>query len=581
VSGRRIVCAQCQRQNEASALFCGGCGQKLESAAEAYRVGALVAEGRYRIDAKLGEGGMGTVYRAFDVALERPCALKVLNAELVAHPTARRRMQQEARILARLSHPNVVHVRNIFEDGPRLVMELELVEGGDLETRIAGRLVEESLALSWMQSVLAGLGALHAAGMVHRDVKLANVLIATDGTLKLTDFGVVHDPTAQEKTQHGAVLGSFEAMAPEQISGGTVDARTDIYACGLLLYRLLAGRSPFDATSQFDWQLAHMRSEPNLGLLEQRGITTATRRCIATALAKAPDDRFPDAAAMAAALSNANEGIARSSSEPVRSGANAGADADAGSMGGWLVSKVLEARASGVVQAEEGLKEASTQAQAVEPPAAPRRPEAQESEFALEADHNDSRRSRAAKRSDPPPAPNCPTVRPSMLGEWRITTNVGGEIDATRGRYTMRREVDAACEIRTRIWRDGYTTKSGSWRNQSSVYGPWTVDDALGAIVGSNAYATFSARFDDIRVRFHLMREVGAGAVPGREVGAWTYETEAHPTFNGPAIAERAETLGARFTTAGYPRVDSWSQVTWSPRQTVMRNGVRVWATEW
>ncbi len=601
-------CTHCQRANEATASFCGGCGRKLDAfAPDPYRVGATVVDGRYRLDAVLGEGSMGTVFRALDLSLQRTCALKVLNAELIAHPTARRRMQQEARILARISHPNVVQVRNIFEDGPRLVMELELVEGGDIETQIGGRPLNEAVALEWTTSILAGLGALHAAGLVHRDVKLANVLIARDGTLKVTDLGVAHDPVATERTQAGALLGTLETMAPEQIRGDRVDQRADIYACGVVLYKLLVGRSPFEASSQFEVQLAHLRANPDFGPLQRRGVSAATQHCIAVALAKEPGQRFADAPTMQLAIAAARRALDQPPApRAVPSTARGGPPTAPGpvqkrriSPWTWLLIfflwvlgilatvliRVLAASPAPTAQQEASAPRATAArvlnlgdggtrgggrmptSDAPTSPRAAAKPAAEKPAFR-------PLRETAVKFREP----DCPSVDRSSLGEWRITTNVGGNARATRGRYTMRRELEPSCRIRTKIWRDGYTTALGNWHDQRPMAPPWTVSDAKAVIAKpGHAYFTFSARFHEIRVRFHLMSEVGDGAVPGREVGAWTYETEEHPAFHGPAIAERAEGLGDRFTADGYPRVDGWGQVPWSFRETEMRDGVRVW----
>jgi tRNA A-37 threonylcarbamoyl transferase component Bud32 len=329
-------CPQCQRSNADDASFCSDCGHSLASKSQLlsnvpadallpFAVGAQVALGRYVIEAVLGQGGMGTVYRARDVSLDRRCALKVLNSELTAHPTARKRMEREARALARIEHPNVVQVRNIFLEGELLVMELEYMDGGDLRSRVGPDGVDPAQAVAWMQGLLAGVQALHDAQLVHRDIKPENVLLSGQGVPKLTDLGVARDDaeTGRTKTRLGAVLGTLEYMSPEQIQGLAVDARSDIYACGMVLYQLVTGALPFSAKSDFEWQEAHVRRPPAMGKLRVKAPELVP--VVERAIAKEPEGRWQSAAEMGAGLMSlepvsrpvADVG-ARVSTEPVR-----------------------------------------------------------------------------------------------------------------------------------------------------------------------------------------------------------------------------------------------------------------------
>ena len=301
-----MLCSHCQNLVPPDAQFCGRCGQPCAPTPPvpidgSLPIGTTLHQGRYRIDGLLGVGGMGTVYRVTDTRLNRPAALKMLHASLTAHPTARRRMQQEASALARIDHPNVVAVRNVFEENGLLAMELEFMSGGDLLSRIPAGGMSEGQAVKTMCGVLAGLQAIHDVGLVHRDIKPDNILLAANGTPKLTDLGVARDAQAAERTQLGMVLGTLEYMAPEQIQGLTVDATADLYAVGMVLCRAVTGAFPFAAQTAFEWQVAHVKEPPNLTALRAKA-SGGLAAVVARALAKVPRARFASAMDMRRAL---------------------------------------------------------------------------------------------------------------------------------------------------------------------------------------------------------------------------------------------------------------------------------------
>lgn len=264
--------------------------------------GHLLNGRRFRLVRRLGIGGMGEVYEATDELLGRSVAIKLLAVELVASSNARRRMLQEANILREVQHPNVVRAFDVFEDRGRLGLVLELMTGGDLTTRIprAGRPANEVVDL--MQCVLSGLAALHAKGLVHRDLKPGNVLLTAQGVPKLADLGVAKDTHGRGATRTGMAVGTYEYMAPEQVQGLEVDARSDLYAAGILLFELLAGRTPYRGRSDLDIQLGHVRDQPDFSMLMGRH-PQALVAVLARALEKAPDSRWPTADAFRAALS--------------------------------------------------------------------------------------------------------------------------------------------------------------------------------------------------------------------------------------------------------------------------------------
>ena len=208
------------------------------------------ADHRYRLDKEIARGGMGVVYQAFDTALEREVALKALPSQLASQSEFARRFRQEARVLARLSHPNIVRVYDLVEDGEQLWIALELVKGGTLADAMAraGGVLPWPRAVGYADQVAAGLGHAHAEGVIHRDIKPMNVLLTQEegGVAKISDFGIARHLAASVHTRAGTVLGSALYMSPEQAAGRPSDARSDIYSFGVTLYELLAGRPPFD-----------------------------------------------------------------------------------------------------------------------------------------------------------------------------------------------------------------------------------------------------------------------------------------------------------------------------------------------
>jgi eukaryotic-like serine/threonine-protein kinase len=210
-------------------------------------VGRLL-DGRYRVESLIATGGMATVYLGTDTRLDRTVALKIMHAELAGDEDFVRRFVGEARSVARLSHPNVVGVYDQGADGRTLYLAMEYVPGYNLRDLLKerGRL-HPAQALDIMDGLLAGLGAAHAAGMVHRDVKPENVLLADGGVVKVADFGLARLLAGHSHTKTGMLIGTAAYLAPEQVSQGTADARTDVYAAGVMLFEMLTGVQPHTA----------------------------------------------------------------------------------------------------------------------------------------------------------------------------------------------------------------------------------------------------------------------------------------------------------------------------------------------
>ena len=218
-----------------------------------------VLSGRYRLESKLGSGGMSTVYLARDETLERWVAAKVLHREISDQPDQIERFRREARAVAQVSHPNVVAVIDAGEDGGRPYIVFEYVDGETLKQRIdrLGRLpLDEAAAYSI--EVGRGLAAAHARRLVHRDVKPQNVLIDSEGRAKVTDFGIARELEQDGLTKTGRVLGTTDYVSPEQAMGKGVDARSDIYSLGILLYEMLIGEVPFQADNLVGVAMKHV-----------------------------------------------------------------------------------------------------------------------------------------------------------------------------------------------------------------------------------------------------------------------------------------------------------------------------------
>ncbi|MEO8098015.1 MAG: protein kinase [Acidobacteriota bacterium] len=288
----------------------------MENDSESGLIGTLV--GPYRIEAPLGEGGMGTVYRALDTKLNRTVAIKFLSNEL-ADVAARHRFQREAQLASSLNHPHILTVHATGDLNGRQYLVTEFVDGGTLKNWAKVERRDWRQVVELMAPVADGLAAAHAAGMTHRDIKPANILVATNGYAKLADFGLAKltenlepDATAtltEGRTRPGVIVGTIAYMSPEQAAGLTADARSDVFSFGVVLYELLAGRRPFTGASEMELlrHIIHSEAEP-LGELVPRVL----RLVVEKTLAKDPAQRYQTARELATDLRR----LIRSSAEP-------------------------------------------------------------------------------------------------------------------------------------------------------------------------------------------------------------------------------------------------------------------------
>jgi eukaryotic-like serine/threonine-protein kinase len=265
-------------------------------------VGERIA-GRYEVEELVGHGGMSSVYRAHDSLLERHVALKILHEQYSGDEDFVERFKREARTVAQLQHPNIVTVIDRGEEDGRQYIVFEYVDGENLKELVVrkGRLdVREALEIAL--EVARGLAFAHENGLIHRDVKPQNVLLNGDGRAKVTDFGIARTLDVDGMTQTGTVLGTSNYIAPEQASGQRVDAHSDVYSLGAVLYELLAGEVPFPGESFIAVAMKHLH-EPPPSILDVRGdVPLRVAAAVDRALEKDPEQRFPTMDAFAGEL---------------------------------------------------------------------------------------------------------------------------------------------------------------------------------------------------------------------------------------------------------------------------------------
>lgn len=263
----------------------------------AHEPGDVIA-GRYRLDDRIATGGMGEVWRGTDTVLHRPVAIKTLRADRATDPQFQVRFRHEARAMAALHHPGIADVYDYGDDGEAYLV-MARVDGQPLDERIAerGRL-DSAETLAVVAQVGRALQAVHDAGIVHRDVKPGNLIVRPDRTVVLVDFGIARSAQSPALTGAREVVGTAHYIAPEQVARRPVGPPADLYALGAVAYHCLAGHPPFPGDDPLAVAMQHLRDVPPPLPAE---VTPRARALVATALAKDPADRFPSAAAMAAA----------------------------------------------------------------------------------------------------------------------------------------------------------------------------------------------------------------------------------------------------------------------------------------
>ncbi|MEV0978650.1 protein kinase [Streptomyces sp. NPDC049915] len=280
-----------------------------QDGAQGRYAGQALANGRYQLRDLLGEGGMASVHLAYDAVLDRHVAIKTLHTELGREQAFRERFRREAQAVAKLTHTNIVSVFDTGEDDlggatmPYIVMEY--VEGRPLGSVLADDIRQHGAmpadkALKITADVLAALEISHEMGLVHRDIKPGNVMMTKRGVVKVMDFGIARamQSGVTSMTQTGMVVGTPQYLSPEQALGRGVDARSDLYSVGIMLFQLVTGRLPFDADSPLAIAYAHVQEEPPLASSINRALPPAVDALITRALKKNPNERFPTAESM-------------------------------------------------------------------------------------------------------------------------------------------------------------------------------------------------------------------------------------------------------------------------------------------
>jgi serine/threonine-protein kinase len=272
-------------------------------------IGSVIAE-RYRIDKYVAQGGMATVYLAEDLRLDRKVAVKIIHPHLATNSSFRDKFIREAKMAARLSHPNLVNVFDQGTDGVAAYLVMEYVEGITLRNALDDFGALDSIrALDLFEHLLTGLAAAHNAGVLHRDLKPENVLLANDGRIKLGDFGLARE--TDNHTATDSIVGTVAYLSPELVTRGIADARSDVYAAGILLFELVTGRQPFQGEQAVQVAYQHAHSTVPAPSSVNPDVTPAVDEIVLWATAKNPDERAADAGALLAAVRRAKTALKR------------------------------------------------------------------------------------------------------------------------------------------------------------------------------------------------------------------------------------------------------------------------------
>ncbi len=268
-------------------------------------IGKLVAD--YNIIEKIGQGGMGEVYKAVHTKLDQTVAVKVLSSEYSLNPSMRKRFINEARIQAKFSHPNMVNIFNLIEQDNNVFIVMEYINGGTLEGHLKQKGVlsqDESIKISLQ--VLSALQFMHSKGVVHRDIKPSNIMFTDTGVVKVTDFGIAKVMNEATKHTKTGMLGSVAYVSPEQILGEKTSITTDIYSFGITLYKMVTGRAPFRGSSEYVVMQGHLKEKPISPIKFNNNISKSLNKIILKSISKDPEKRYSSVFELKESLKNVN-----------------------------------------------------------------------------------------------------------------------------------------------------------------------------------------------------------------------------------------------------------------------------------
>ena len=292
-------CPSCQKEVLDIDVRCPHCGTAI-GATGAHRMLGTVVLGQYELVDVLGQGGMSVVFKGRHKMTDQEVALKILPPELAAHSQVKSRFLEEAKALAALDHPNIVHLYNFGQENGYFVLAMQFVQGRTWE-----RIILENKRMDWTSSVrvcidvLRALEYAHGRGVIHRDMKPSNVLVrAHDATATVMDFGIAKMTTSTKLTATGQTMGTVRYMSPEQVRGQEVDLRTDIYSLGATLYESLTGETPFDGTTHFEIMTKHLSEAPKPPSARGIELPRLVEEAVLKSLAKKVGDRFENAREM-------------------------------------------------------------------------------------------------------------------------------------------------------------------------------------------------------------------------------------------------------------------------------------------
>ena len=351
-AGLTMTCPQCGVTLDGLTTSCARCGAVITGGgndgvrAERIRQRLQAQIGAaYQLTGLIGRGGMGIVFRAKEVALDREVALKVLAFDALLNPEAFARFEREAKLAARLDHPNIVPIFAVGQGDGAAYYTMRFVRGGSLESLIADKgALALNEAVRLLREVASALDFAHAQGIVHRDIKPANILLSESGHAMVADFGIARaftgDDGSSTSGSHTGVVGSPAYMAPEQWRGDKPDGRADQYALGVLAFELLSGQRPFREASMQELLRKHLNDAPPELATVRTGLPPHVSEAIRRAMAKEPADRFPSSAAFVAAVAGEGAVGAAPKGAPTRS-PSASASPRGGRWIGWAIAAVL------------------------------------------------------------------------------------------------------------------------------------------------------------------------------------------------------------------------------------------------